>query len=184
MKPIKNLLGIGLAVLGLLGGVAVVEAVENCPLPKNPGSDDSGGTANDPVFFLAEAQPSMGVKEKLGRLREQVISRTNSSGEQDQAVLKAYEDTRKATPAGIYDSVLAVWGQPVSAELKQYILLSSLTLVKTTEQVETLRFMLASLNDLPAQTGQLASLSKGNGLEKAKAARLMGILSKNPQFKL
>jgi len=168
----------------LFGGVSL-KAADACPLPPDlPPDGPLPPPAPDPEFFLAEMQPAVSAKAKLSQLRQQVVSQTNSSGDYDQGVLKSYEAARKENPSGIFDQVMEVWAKSVSIELKQYIVLSALSAVKSTEQVETLRFMLASIDDSRSQVNVLAGLSKGNGLEKAKAARLMNILSKNPQIKL
>lgn len=180
-------LGRMLVTAGMLSmlGAGMLEAAPDCPKPPN---NNGGGTgdhnAQDPVFLLSEKKPVVSVKERRGQLDQRVSGRSTVTGEQEKAVLRSYEETREKDARQLYGKVLEMWGQEISPELKQYAILSSLPVVKSTDEVQTLRFMLSALEDVDARVKELTVLSKGNGLEKAKAARLLAILNRNPQFQM
>ena len=154
---------------------------ENCGNNPDP---KKGNNAMDPVFFFPDAESKLSAKDKAAQLRQQVLAKSPASGQQEQATLLAYEAQRKATPRDLYAVVMDVWAREVSPELKQYVILSSLSSMRSTEQVEVLKFMLGALSDLGAQKQELVRLSKGNGLMKAQAARLMDVINRNPQLKV
>lgn len=176
---------ISTAMIGLLfAGMISLRAETICPGDCGDNPDpNNGNNANDPVFFFPDPISKLSAKDKAAQLRQQVLSKSPSAGQQEQVALQAYEAQRKSTPRDLYAVVLDVWGREVSPELKQYVILSSLSSMRSTEQVEVLKFMLGALSDLGSQKQELARLSKGNGLMKAQAARLMDVLNRNPQLK-
>lgn len=166
--------------------VMVGVGLQACPpqKPSNNNNDPTGNNAMDPVFLLIEKKPAVSAGEKLGRINQQGAQKKAVSGEKEKAVLADYEATRKQEVGKVFGKVMQIWAQEVSPEVKQYTILASLPVVKTTEEVQTLKFMLSALEDAQARVAELTVLAKGNGLEKAKAARLMDVLSRNPQFKI
>jgi hypothetical protein len=172
---------------GLLVTAMVTVNVWACP-PPDPQNNNGGNTgdhnAQDPVFLLSEKKPVMSAGEKLGQISQQGSVTRGVSGEAEKAVLAEYETARKQGGGQVYGKVLDIWGREVSPEVKQYAILSSLPVVKTTDEVQTLKFMLSALENVDARVAELTAMAKGNGLEKAKAARLMEVLSRNPQFKI
>jgi hypothetical protein len=126
-------------------------------------------------------------QKKLAALRQQTerkASAPGASGEKEKEAMAAWEAARKVGPEKIMEAVNTVWAAEVSPDLKRSIILSSLTEVRTTGEIETLRFMLEALKDPKSRAATLTEQARGNGLERAEATRLMEILTRNPQLKI
>jgi hypothetical protein len=102
----------------------------------------------------------------------------------EQAHYQAYLSAIKKNPANAFPEALAIWKGNDSADLQRLVIFKALEVVTSTEEDESLQFMLKSLDAPVAQRKECARLGRGNGLEKAIAAKRIALLESNPKLRI
>jgi hypothetical protein len=168
-------------------GFAHAEAeVNGCD--KNNRNCAQNGSSCDPVFFQTDAMTNVELllfQQSEVRMVLQLKERGSliKSAREGQLMEEFNQVSVSGDAEKIYREALKVWGSGASADVQRYALLTAIGLVENTREKEVLRFLLKVLDNPNEQRAEVMRLASGNGLQRRKAAQLLGVLQENPQFR-
>ena len=101
----------------------------------------------------------------------------------DQLRFQAYLEAVKKRPSDAFNEAIAVWKWNDSVALQQLVFTTALKKVSSSDESESLQFMLKALDDPTIQWQECERQSRGNSLEKSIAAKRIALLEANPKVR-
>lgn len=146
----------------------MVESAKDCP---------------DPAFLAVDMKPHQSLP--LRRVKTINLADKIDTDSLNAAELAAWQDFERQVqqdPQVSYQAAIEMWSSNYSDSLQRMAIYRARLLVRSTEEIENLSFLLSCLEDSEAQREKCLKLGKGNGLEKKLAARRLSLLASNPKF--
>jgi len=163
---------------------------DDCPPHKpDPGAGDGGGdggSANDPAFVMKDPTMKMALQQQQTSVAQsaQPAKKLSELVTTEQEHYQAYLDAVKKHPDAALNEAVTVWKGNDSADLQRLVIFAAMEKVTSTEDTETLQFMLKALDAPEAQRQECARLGRGNSLEKSIAAKRITVLESNPKLQV
>lgn len=173
------------AVFTIFGSSATpLHADDDCPPCGEPDNTDpdNNNNAADPVFMSHDPRPRVSLSLAKSTLALADSQQTLTLTPEEAEVLAIYSQSVKANPRLTAMETMRMWQGDYSPGLKRSALMLALTQTADTNATQLYQFMLAALDNPQVQLKEIRRLGCGNGLEKAKAARLYAVMQQNPQL--
>lgn len=157
-----------------------------CPKASpSPGSTPNDPhNPNDPAFVMQDTAMKMALQQRKISVAqsEQPAKKPSELVTTEQEHYQAYMDAVKKHPDAALTDAMTIWKGNNSADLQRLVIFKALEKVTSTEDTETLQFMLKALDAPESQRQECARLGRGNSLEKSIAAKRITVLESNPKL--
>ena len=146
--------------------------------------DPGPHTSNDPAFVMKDPAMKVALQQQQASVAqsEQSIKKPTELVATEQEHYQAYMDSVKKHPEAALNEAVTVWKGNDSADLQRLVIFKAMEKVTSSEDTETLQFMLKALDGPEAQREECARLGRGNSLEKSIAAKRIAVLENNPKL--
>ncbi len=168
-----------------ISSVLVQSACAGCGGTTDPGTGGGGGgSSNDPAFVMKDPAMKVALQQQQASVAqsEQPVKKPTELVATEQEHYQAYMDSVKKHPEAALSEAVTVWKGNDSADLQRLVIFKALEIVTSSEDSETLQFMLKALDGPEAQRQECARLGRGNSLEKTIAAKRITMLESNPKL--
>ena len=181
----KGLLGrsVAAAMAVVLSGAMAIGCE---PRPDCGCGEDGSDCANDPAFAMTDPVVKIAALRQQARLTSDISKGEKSKEliEAEQRQFREFSEALAREPGKAYDQVLDIWQTNASEDLQRLVIMTTLPLVKRSEESESLQFMLKVLAAPEAERAECERLGRGNSLEKSIARKRIGLLEGNARLRL
>lgn len=161
-------------------GQSAAEECDPCP---DGSLKVAGMECPDPAFLGVDRKPleSLSVRRvKKANLPDH--SEVNSLHASELSIWEEFEIRLQNDPQSAFQAAMEIWSGNYSDSLQRVAIYQARNLVRSTDEIENLNFMLSCLEDAKAQKAKCLSLGKSNGLERKIGASRLALLTSNPKF--